>query len=152
MTNVHARFHVGLFTAAALCLLVRPTGAATELQPGLWQEAETGSENGQPAKTETNTRCMTPEEARQPSKGLVADAELRKHCKALDFERTGDRLTFQLQCATGALQVTMDATFTIDTPQHYAGSIKASLTLGPIKLSVNKTVDARRIGDCPQKQ
>jgi hypothetical protein len=124
--------------------------AEVQLQPGLWQEVETGTENGMPTKSET-TRCMTAEEAKQPSKTIVLDEELRKHCKTLAFERAGDQLTIRLQCGAEAFALSVDAAFTVDTPQRYHGTIKASLNIGLITLSLDKTIDAKRIGDCPDK-
>jgi hypothetical protein len=139
-----------LGAALAFCLFGRVAFAEIQLQPGLWQETETGTENDQPAKSETTTRCMTPEEAAQPSKAVVFDAELRKHCRTLDFERTGDMLAIRLECGQQALSVNIDATFTFHSPQHYSGVMKLAIRLGSIKLSTDKTIDAKRIGACPQ--
>jgi hypothetical protein len=122
--------------------------AEVQLQPGLWQETETGSENNQPAKIETTTRCMTAEEAKQPSKAVVFDQEVRKHCKVLELTRTGDDLSFRLQCGTDGFALDMGAAFTLHTPQHYSGTIEAALKLGTLRLSANKAIDAKRIGDC----
>ncbi len=134
---------------AATCLLAAaPARAEVALQPGLWQETETGTENGRPTESETSTRCMTEEEAKQPGKAVAFDAVLRKHCKALDYKRSGDDLSLRLQCGTQSLNVNIDAAFTLHTPQHYSGSFKASVELGPITLSANKKIDAKRIGDC----
>jgi len=147
MTNVHARFYLALLTAGAVCFLAGKSGAATELQPGLWQETETGEENGQ-KKIETTTRCMTADEAKEPAKAVVFDEDLRKNCKALSYKRIGDKMTFRLECGAELFNVAMDADFTIDTPQHYHGAVKASLSLGPIAMGLDKTIDAKRIGDC----
>ena len=56
--------------AAALGLVVclfaaHPARAAIELEPGMWQDTETGEENGKPAKPEVTSNCMTPEEAKE---------------------------------------------------------------------------------------
>ena len=135
-----------------LCFLAAPARAEIELQPGLWQETETGTENNRPAKSETSTRCMTAEEAKQPSKAVVFDEAVRKHCQVLDYKRTGDNLIFRMQCGTDSFAVNMGATFIIHTPQHYSGVIKASLKLGTLRLSADKTIDARRIGECNEKE
>jgi len=132
----------------ACILLAVPARAEVQLQPGLWQETETGSENGAPAKTETTTRCMTPEEAREPGRAVVFDAELRKHCRTLDFKRAGDVLTIRLQCGKQGLAVNIGGTFTFHSPQHYSGAMKLAIKLGTIKLSNDKTIDAKRLGDC----
>jgi hypothetical protein len=126
--------------------------AETQLQPGLWQETEIGSENDRPAKVETSTRCMTAEEAKQPAKAVVFDETLRKRCRTLEFKRTGDDITFRLQCGTDGFAVNMGAAFAIHDPQHYSGTIRASLRLGTFRLSANKKIDAHRIGECKEKE
>ncbi len=148
MTNIHAAAIAGM--AGILALVIAPALAEVQLQPGLWQETETGSENGKPATSETSTRCMTAEEAAQPSKAVVFDAELRKHCRTLDFERAGEMLTIRLQCGQQALSVNIAATFTFHSPQHYSGAMKIALRLGNLRLSTDKKIDAHRIGDCPK--
>jgi hypothetical protein len=136
--------------AAALLFFAHPAECATDLQPGLWQETETGSENGKPAMSETSRRCMTAEEAAQPSKAVVFDAALRKHCRALDFKRDGDVLTIRLQCGQQGLSANAAATFIFHSPQHYSGTMKIALRLGTLTLSTDKKIDAQRIGDCPK--
>jgi Protein of unknown function (DUF3617) len=137
----------------AAFLLAAPTARAeVALQPGLWQETETGSENNQPAKTETSTRCMTAEEARQPSKAVVFDETLRKHCKALDYKRTEDNLSLRLQCGSQGFTVNIGATFTFHSPQHYSGLMKVAIQVATMKFTADKTIDAKRIGECQEKE
>jgi hypothetical protein len=134
------------------CLLALPARAEVALQPGLWQETETGTENGRPAKSETSTRCMTAEEAAQPGKAVVFDAVLRKHCKALDYKRAGDNLTLRLQCGTQGFAVNIAASFIIHSPQHYSGIMKLAIQLATMKFAADKTIDAERIGECKEKE
>ena len=133
---------------SATCLFATLARAEVILQPGLWEEIETGSENGQPARSETSMRCMTPEEARQPSRAVVFDETLRKHCKALDYKRSGDDLTLRMQCGSQGFTVNIGATFTFHSPQHYSGVMKVAIRLATMKFSADKTIDAKRIGDC----
>jgi hypothetical protein len=145
------------FTAYALFvvafLVAAPAARAeVQLQPGLWQETETGSENGRPAKSETSTRCMTPEEARQPSKAVVFNETLRQHCKALDYKRTEDNLTLRLQCGTQGFTVNIGATFTFHSPQHYSGLMKIAIQVATMKFTADKAIDAKRIGECKEKE
>jgi hypothetical protein len=134
---------------AAAVLFTAPTARAeVVLQPGLWQEVESGSENNQPANVETSTRCMTAEEAKQPSKAVVFDEVLRKHCKALDYKRTGDNLTLRLQCGSQGFTVNIGATFIFHSPQHYSGVMKVAIQLATMKFTADKMIDAKRIGEC----
>lgn len=138
---------VGVFLLA-----VPPARAEVQLKPGLWQETETGSENNRPAKSETSTRCMTAEEARQPNKAVVFDETLRKHCKALDYKRSGDVLTLRMQCGAPGFVVNVGATFTLHSPQHYSGIMKVAIELATLKFNTDKKIDAHRIGECKEKE
>jgi Protein of unknown function (DUF3617) len=133
---------------AAFFLPAPAARAEVTLQPGLWQETETGSENNQPARSETSTRCMTAEEARQPSKAVVFDEVLRTHCKALDYKRTEDNLSLRLQCGAPGFTVNVGATFSFHSPQHYSGLMKVAIQLATMKFTADKTIDAKRIGEC----
>ena len=134
---------------AAICLLAAiPAHAEITLQPGLWQETETGSENSQPGKVETSTRCMTAEEAAQPNKAVVFDETLRKHCKALDYKRSGDLLTLRMQCGAPGFMVDVGANFTLHSPQHYSGVMKVAIQLATLSFNTDKKIDAKRIGEC----
>jgi hypothetical protein len=146
--STRSRVATSVLFAAAVVLSAPLARAEVALQPGLWQEVETGSENGQPAKSETSTRCMTAEEARQPSKAVVFDETLRKHCKALNYKRTGDNLALRLQCGTQGFTVNIGATFIFHSPQHYSGVMKVAIQLATMKFTADKTIDATRIGEC----
>jgi Protein of unknown function (DUF3617) len=138
---------------AATCLLAAVSvHAEITLQPGLWQETETGSENNQPAKVETSTRCMTAEEAAQPNKAVVFDETLRKHCKALDYKRSGELLTLRMQCGAPGFVMNVGATFTLHSPQHYSGVMKVAIELATLKFNTDKKIDAHRIGECKAKE
>lgn len=141
-----------LLLAGLMLFVAPPARGSVELQPGLWQETEIGTENSRPANIETTTRCMTAEEAKQPGKAVVFDDEVRRHCRVLELTRLGDALSFRMQCGTGDVAVNMGANFTLHTPQHYSGTIKASLKFGMMQLSANKKIEAKRIGDCPERQ
>jgi hypothetical protein len=146
------RFPTCALFVAVFLLAAPPARAEIALQPGLWQETETGFENNQPAKSETSTRCMTAEEAAQPNKAVVFDAVLRKHCQALDYKRAGDKLTLRLQCGAQGFAVNIAASFIIHSPQHYSGIMKLAIHLATMKFAADKTIDARRIGECKEKQ
>jgi len=146
------RFAACAAFVVAFLVAAFPARAEIALQPGLWQETETGSENNQPAKSETSTRCMTAEEAKQPSKAVVFDETLRKHCKALDYKRTEDNLTLRLQCGSQGFTVNIGATFTFHSPQHYSGLMKAAIQVATMKFTADKTIDAKRIGECKEKK
>ena len=141
---------LGLFVSACL-LLALPARAAIELQPGLWQDTKSGEENGKPVKPEVTTSCMTPEEAKNPEKAMAAPKEAKDQCKSYDVKRAGDLLTFRMQCGDKDFSMDIAASITFLTLQHYTGTLKSAVNFGGQKMTSNKTLDSKRIGDCPKK-
>ncbi len=66
--------------AAFLAGAVMTPAAAFEFRPGQWQDTETGLEDGKPVPPEVSTSCMTPEEAKDPLKGL-SPQDMKGQCK-----------------------------------------------------------------------
>src|SRR6185437_3094635 len=58
---------------ATAMMLVAPSAFALKLKPGLWQDTETGTTNGQPKPPEVSTDCLSPEEAADPVKAALAN-------------------------------------------------------------------------------
>jgi hypothetical protein len=133
---------------ALLCLALMPRAAiAVELQPGLWESVETGTENGKPAKAEKETSCITPEEAKDPLKGLTKDTA--GQCKTFDAKVTGGGLTVRLQCGQGKeFAIDMAVAYTFVSPTQYTGTIQSTVSVGGQKTVSDKKITARRIGDC----
>ena len=77
-----------LFAAVSL-IATLPARAAREIEPGLWQLTETGIENGQPAKPEVSTDCLSPEDARDPIKTILKDTE-GQQCDTLNVKENGN--------------------------------------------------------------
>jgi hypothetical protein len=134
---------------ASACLLAAlPARAAVQPQPGLWQETETGTENGRPAKPQTTKSCMTEAEAKDPTKGMVFDKEMQKHCKTLDVKRSGNDLSFRMECSQQGFAMNIVTAFHLLTPQHYSGTLKSSIKMGSMTMTSDKKLDAVRIGAC----
>jgi len=133
----------------AACLLIAVPAQAVELQPGNWQSVETGTENGKPVPPQTETSCMTPEEAKNPEKGLAIDKETRNMCKTYDVQRSASGLAFRMQCAQGkefAMDITADFTFVSAT--QYTGTLKSSVKVAGQTTSSDKKIEAKRVGEC----
>jgi hypothetical protein len=88
-----------IFALSGLLILLCATSAfaAIELEPGLWQDTETGMENGKPAKTEVSTNCLSPEEARNPIKTILKDADGRT-CETLSAKENGNIVKVDMRC------------------------------------------------------
>ena len=122
------------------------SAAAFELTPGQWQETETGTEDGKPVKPETSTSCMTAEEAKNPTKGLAPDKEMKGQCKTYDVKETANSLSMRMQCGQGkefAMDIT--ASFVIASAKGYTGTLKSAVTLGGKTTTSDKKIEAKWI-------
>jgi hypothetical protein len=125
-------FPATVVAVAAIAIAGAPLSKAfaVELQPGQWQEVETGIENGKPVPAETTKSCMTAEEAKDPLKGLSPEKDMKGQCKTYDIKQSPSGLSMRLRCGD-AKQFAMDisASFTFATPRSYVGSVKSSVTV-----------------------
>jgi len=127
-----------------------PARAAIELDPGQWQDTETGTENGKPAKPEVTTECMEPEEAKDPVKALMAmKGQSDGQCKTMDVKQSGNTVSFVMQCGDPK-QMSFDiaATYTFHSPKHYSGTLKSIVILAGKKTTADKKVDSIWLGAC----
>ena len=106
---------------------------ALDIQPGLWQDTETGEANGKPIPRRVSTNCVTPTEAKDVVER--AQAELKKSmkgqaqkCEKLDIRQTGNVITFEMKCGD-AKQGSIDATtvITILSPRHTTNVAKSTI-------------------------
>jgi hypothetical protein len=149
--NRRGRSMIGLRTivgAAALAgaFAVAPAFAAIELEPGTWQDSETGTENGQPAKSAVSTDCMTAEDARDPVKAIanMKEGEGASQCKTLDIQQTGNVISLKMQCGD-AKQGMMElaGTYTFVDRRHYTTSMKTAISFGGQTMTSDKQVDSK---------
>jgi hypothetical protein len=128
--------------------------AAIELEPGTWQDTETGMENGKPAKAEVTTDCMTAEDARDPVKSLAKmQAEGAGQCKTLDVKQNGNVVSLKMQCGDDKQgSVALDGTFTFIDRKHYITAMKSTISFGGQKMTADKQVDSKWIAaECKKK-
>lgn len=142
-----SRWFLALLSISAVVASPIPAfAAAFELTPGTWQEVETGTEDGKPAKPETSTSCMTAEEAKNPTKGLAPDKEMKGQCKTYDVKETANSLSMRMQCGQGkefAMDIT--ASFVIASAKSYSGTVKSAVTLGGKTTTSDKKIEAKWI-------
>jgi Protein of unknown function (DUF3617) len=140
--------------AAALGLVVclfaaQPARAAIELDPGLWQDSETGEENGQPSKPEVTSDCMTPEEAKDPVKSLSVMKDTGGHCTKLEIKEKGNVVSVDMRCGDPKeMSIEMTGTYTFLDRRHYTATMKSTVILAGKKTTANKSVDSKWIGAC----
>jgi len=133
---------------ALLVFAATPSVAtAVELQPGLWQDTETGTENGKPAPPATFTNCLTLDETKNLIRGFSPEKEvkaLRGRCKTLDAKQTAAGFSMRVQCGDPeefALDVTANYTFT--GPQSYTATMKSIVTTMGAASVMDKKIEGR---------
>jgi hypothetical protein len=138
----------------ALCVAVvwlptAPARAAIELDPGQWQDTETGTENGQPTKTQVTTECMTPEDAKDPVKSLMAERAQAGQCKTFDVKPNGNTVAYTMQCGDEK-QMSFDIAGTISfiDRKHYAGTLKSTVIFAGQKITSDKKIESKWLGPC----
>ncbi len=139
---------LGLLVSAGL-VTAPPARAAISLEPGQWQDTETGEEDGKPVKPEVTTECMTPEEAKDPVKSLSVMKDTGGQCKKLEIKEKGNVVTIDMQCGDPKqMSIDIVATYTFLNAKHYTGTLKSTVILAGKKTTANKTVDSKWIGAC----
>lgn len=117
--------------------------AAFEFRPGQWQDTETGTENGKPVPPETTTSCMTPEEAKDPLKGLTPQ-DMKGQCKTYDVKLSATGMSLRWVCGDPK-QMSMDiaATFVFVSPTAYTGTAKTEVSLMGKKTTTDKKIESK---------
>lgn len=134
----------------ALALLAPVANAKTVLDPGLWQDTESGTENGKPAKPKVTTECMSEKDAEYPEKALTEmKNNAGQQCSKMDVHRSANGFSFDMRCGDPK-QFSMDmaAAFTIHDRRHYSGHIKTTVVFGGHKTTGDKKIESKWIGAC----
>ena len=130
--------------ARAFTLIVAISGAtasparAIQLEPGLWQDVETGKMN----KPEVHTTCMSPEEARDPVKTILKDSEGQK-CDKYDVKENGNTVTAEIRCGDPReMRMEIDMTINFVTTKRYYGTMKSMIIFKGIKSTSEATINS----------
>ena len=134
---------------AGALALAGPARAAIQLEPGNWQDTETGEEDGKPVAPQVTTDCMTPEEASDPVKVLTAMKDNAGQCAKLEIKQTGNIVSFVMQCGDPKqMAMDMQATYTFVGAKHYTGTLKSTVVIAGKTTTANKQVDSVWVGAC----
>jgi hypothetical protein len=137
--------------AGSLVILTSPVRAAHELEPGLWQLTETGSENGMPAKPEVSSDCLSAEDARDPVKTILKDTE-GQQCETRKVQNNGNTAVVELKCGDPkTTRMEIDMTINFESARHYSGTMKSLVIFRGQKLIAEKTMDAKWIAAACKK-
>jgi hypothetical protein len=138
------------------CLLAVPGRAANEIQPGLWQDTETGEVNGKPQPSKVSTDCIKSEDAKDPVKAARASMKDMdaKQCGKFDIKESGNIILLALKCGDpkqGAMDISV--VWTIVDSQHTTSVVQSEMTFGGQKLTSNLKTESKWIAaECKGKQ
>jgi hypothetical protein len=152
------RFVLSIVGVAAL--LAGPA-YATEIQPGLWQDAETAEIAGQVYPPGMMTGCIKPDDAKDIVKAALAhQKELMmndrpQECSKFDFKQDGDVMLFEMKCRgpkEGDIDVSMTMTMTLNSPQSTTRVIKSTMRVGGQTRVINATTESKWLSaSCDKK-
>ena len=139
-TTIAALAIFAIFTVVAI--------AQGPIRPGRWESTMQMQMAGSPIQMPEmkNTRCVTPEDAKDPSRSLPSGPEGRggqkSDCKMSDYKVTGNTATWKMVCTSPqAMTSTGEMTFTDDS---YTGTMKMDSPQGPMTMKLA----GKRVGDC----
>jgi hypothetical protein len=136
--------------SAALALLVTGIAIAqsSPIRPGRWEVTMQMQMAGSPIQMPEmkTTRCVTPEDAKDPTRSLPSGPEGRggqkSDCKVSDYKVSGNTATWKMACTTPqAMTGTGEMTFTDDS---YTGTLKTEMAQGQMAMKMA----GKRLGDC----
>ena len=139
-TTIAALAMFAIFTVVAI--------AQGPIRPGRWEETMQMQMADSPIQMPEmkSTRCVTPEDAKDPSRSLPSGPEGRggqkSDCKMSDYKVTGNTATWKMVCTSPqAMTSTGEMTFTDDS---YTGTMKMDSPQGPMTMKLA----GKRVGDC----
>ncbi len=141
----------------AACLLAAPARAEIKLDPGTWQQVETGTEDGKPAASVTYSDCLTPEQARDPIKALGALKDIGgligQYCQTLQVHQDDNAVSVDLACGNEkANYIAVKLDFKIADTRHYSGTIKSTFVFKGKKTTSDKAIEAKWLkAECEKK-
>jgi len=121
-------------------LLFFVTAAWADIDPGNWEIIATTETQGiNEATSLTQTRCLTPEEVRDPSRLFGASPAAR--CQFTSRHDTGAVFTFEMECEPQQIRGSGSVRYNRD-------SLEGELELKADNFTARARIRARRIGDC----
>jgi hypothetical protein len=124
---------------------------ALDIQPGLWQDTETGETNGKPVPRQVSTECVSPADAKDIVQRARADLQASmkdqaQHCSKLDIRQDGNVVTFEMKCGDpkqGSIDAAM--VMTVHSPQHMTSVAKTTMSIMGQTMISNTTTESKWI-------
>ncbi len=130
---------------------------ALDVQPGLWQDTETGEVNGKPVPPKVSTDCVSAEDAKDIGKRAQHElqtsmTEQKQQCSKLAVKESGNTILFEMKCGDpkqGSLDVTSVITF--QSPQHTINVTKSTMSFMGQTMVSNMTTDSKWVAAACKK-
>jgi uncharacterized protein DUF3617 len=137
------------FVATAIFAVLTVVAIAqSPIRPGRWEVTMQMQMAGSPIQMPEmkTTRCVTPEDAKDPARSMPTGPEGRggqkSDCKMSDYKTSGNTATWKMVCTTPQpMTMTGEMTFTDDS---YTGTMKSDTAQGQMTM---KTA-GKRVGEC----
>jgi hypothetical protein len=147
----------GALLAAAFIFAARPAGAEIKLDPGTWQQVESGTEDGKPAEPVTYTDCLTPEQAKDPIKALSDLKNLAslvgQRCKTMQINQDANTVSVDFACGDEtSTYIGINLKFNFVDARHYTGAVKSTFVFKGKKTTSDKTIDAKWLDAACKKE
>ncbi len=121
---------LALFTAAP----------AFAMDPGEWEFTTTMTAPGMPKpRVMTNTRCIKPEEAKDPDKYL--NQQKQSDCKSTSTKKTGDTYSWEMNCPSSGMTGT-------GTVRQAATTMDMEMVMKGPKMEMRSQTTGKRLGAC----
>jgi hypothetical protein len=137
-----------IVAVAMFAILTAVAVAQGPMRPGRWDTTMQMQMAGSPIQMPEmkSSRCVTPEDAKDPSRSLPTGPEGRggqkSDCKMADYKTSGNTVTWKMVCSQPqAMTSTGEMTFTDDS---YTGTMKMDSPQGPMTMKLS----GKRVGDC----
>ena len=150
--------------APTLVLAIACSGSSGTIQPGNWEtttrftsvempgmpEAMAKQMQSQLAnQTQTQTRCITPAEAANPTGGMMG-AQNPAGCQFSEQTFSGGVIRMRGTCPApngqGQIRMSWEGSY---TATEMSGALTTEVTGGPQPMRMSGTITSRRTGDCP---
>src|ERR1700688_3952874 len=141
--------------AGLLCVtLAAQPALAVEIEPGMWQDNETGDVNAKVQPPKVSTDCISPQDAKDPVK--TAQASMKdmdtKQCGKFDIKQSGNQILLALKCSDpkqGAMEISVVWTF-LDA-QHTTSVAKSVMSFGGQAITSNLKTESKWIAAACKK-
>lgn len=146
-----------LFAAPAALLAAPATpakpaapAAGFKMQPGLWETTIEMSMANLPRLRGEHVyrRCITQADIDKDDIIPMTATRADLNCTRKDFKRTGNTVTYTLECSGQAGKTTGEGKLTFTSATAYDGTIHTTGDVRGRRVSNTRTVHAERVGDC----